>query len=392
RQRRAGLRQDPPRRLDRNRHARHADVVVGRPDGVATAAAVARLDHLLDDALDDLLVGSRVDQRDALDADGRIAAEGLHVGVRQPDDRVDALRRYPAADGASYRSRLHGTRPPEDDDIGPESTHFRPGGGLFGTGHRIRELLEREALVLDQCVQQGNRFLSEWGIDVHEGDLLALQSASVLVDVLHQQGGLRTVDGRAREHIRERLAVDRVGTTVGEGDHRHLVRVGSRHHRVGYRGAQEVEEDVAVTQGLVVERDALLRVARMILDGQADGVAVDAAFGVHEPDVVLLALAVFGRHEGIDAGEVHQRGELDWVLALGKRSPAGQAERNGCGGDQATAKQGAAYWFHRGSPLVYSEFQSPVSSGYAGTARRESTCAGCRRSWPARAVRRAGSR
>src|SRR5690606_14105261 len=45
----AGLGQGQARSLDRYRHAGDPDVVVGGPDEVAIAAAVARLDHLLDD-------------------------------------------------------------------------------------------------------------------------------------------------------------------------------------------------------------------------------------------------------------------------------------------------------------------------------------------------------
>src|SRR5690606_24191046 len=203
---------------------------------------------------------------------------------------------------------------PDEDVIRPVVTHLGPGRGLLVPGTGIGEGSELEIQLFGQGFQNGDRLASEGRVDVHQGDLLALNAPLVLRDVVDKHGGLRPVGRHHRKDVGEDLTIAGISASVERGDQHHLVFKHAVHQGAGNGGGEEVEEDSTFLLRPVVGLDPALRFVAVIAYDGLDLDSVEAAFLVDKGQIVSLALVVFARHEGVDGGEVLQQTKLDRVL------------------------------------------------------------------------------
>jgi len=131
----------------------------------------------------------------------------------------------------AQRDGLTDAGAPEDHPVRLRTPHLRPDRRLIIAGRRIRERLQRVAELLGQRLEDRDRLLAEWCIDVDEDDLLALEVLVDLTEIVDQQAGLGPVVRRQRHHIGKHLAVRRVAAARHRRHHVDLVFQRARHQR-----------------------------------------------------------------------------------------------------------------------------------------------------------------
>ncbi len=150
---------------------------------------------------------------------------------------------------------------------------MRPLRRLFIAGRWIAEILKCEAFLLGKLLENRDGLLAEWTVDMDQGDLFALEIASLLVaDIFHDCRGLRPISWRHRKYSWEDRAVDGIGAPVPGGDHVHTVRERARNNGAGNGRRQKIDQHGAVFLEALVGLDAALglvaRVDRLELDGR----------------------------------------------------------------------------------------------------------------------------
>ena len=223
---------------------------------------------------------------------------------------MDLFGRDAVLDGGAHRHGLPAARAPDQDVIGAIAPNLGPGGGLFVAGAGIGEGLEFELFLFGQGFQDRAGLAAEGAVDMDDGDLLAFKATGFL-HVFDQGGGLRPIGGEHREDIGEDRAVGCVAAPMGGGDDHVLVRACLIQDRGGNRRGQEVEENRTFLLGAVIGLDPALRLVAGVAHDGGDGVAVaQRAFGVHEGQVILLALVILPGHEGINRREILKQAEF----------------------------------------------------------------------------------
>ena len=178
------------------------------------------------------------------------------------------------------------------------------------------------------------------------GDLLALEPALSVLDVLEQARRLRPVTRHHGEDVGEGLAHHGVAPPVQRRTQHHLVLQRPRHDGVGHRRAQEHEVDRPFFACAVVEFQAALRLVAVVTHDGLELLPLDATLLVDQREVVPLPLAELVGHERVDLGEIVEEAKLHRFLRL-------QCRRGGeCGrGEQRPEHAFFEHRFHRVSSL-----------------------------------------
>src|SRR5690606_18556871 len=220
---------------------------------------------------------------------------------------------------------------PDEDVIRPVVTHLGPGRGLLVPGTGIGEGSELEIQLFGQGFQNGDRLASEGRVDVHQGDLLALNAPLVLRDVVDKHGGLRPVGRHHRKDEGEDLTIAGISASVERGDQHHLVFKHAVHQGAENGGGEEVEEDSTFLLRPVGGLDRAVRFVALI---SYDGIYLDseeAAFVVDKGHIDSLVLFVFARNAGVDVARVQLQQEHKRVFQAERAARKGGGCRAGGG-------------------------------------------------------------
>ena len=178
-------------------------------------------------------------------------------------------------------------------------------------GKRIREELEIEAFLGGQRLEDADRLLPEWIVDIEERDLDALQvPALLLLDVGDVVRRLAPVGRADRKHPLEYVTVDGVAATCERLHHDIAVLVDAWQHGSRYRRRQEVEHHHALALELLVALDTALGLVAVILHDDFDGMPADATLLVEQCGVITRGLRHLRRDERIRLSDIVAEREL----------------------------------------------------------------------------------
>ncbi|OWG14622.1 hypothetical protein KDK82_3869 [Delftia sp. K82] len=256
-----------------------------------------------------------------------------------PPDGVHLLARVAGGLRLAHgRGRHHAGRP-QQHVVGALLADLQPGGLLLHAGRRHGQQGQVEAFLGSALLQQRNGFLAVGRVVVDQGDLLALEAALFLLeDVLDDGIGRCPVVAQQREVPLEDLAVGRLRQAIARGDDGHLVAGRLVRHGERDAGGLRIETGSAAALALqaLIALHALGGVVGRLAFLVGDLHAIDAALGVDQLDVVLLAIGPWNAQRRELARAVdQQRHEL--VLGLcgrgGHESADSSSDRGGGDGD-----------------------------------------------------------
>ena len=267
------------------------------------------------------------------------------VGAGPPDGVHLLAREVGGLRFANGGGRHHAGRP-QQHVVGALLADLQPGGFLLDARCRHGQLEQLKAFLGGALFQQRNRLLAVGRVVVNQRDLLALEAAFFLLqDVLNHRISGRPVAAQQWEVPLEHAAVGRLRQAIAHRYQRHLVAGRLVAGGKGDAGRLRVKarRAAALVLQALVAFDALGGVVRGLAFLERDLDAVDAALGVDQLQVVLLAVGPWNAQRRELAGAVdQQRDELLLCLRLngGRRGDAAQ-----CGDGECESAQ-----FHGVSP------------------------------------------
>jgi hypothetical protein len=245
--------------FDHHRAGHHANVVVGGADQLLGPGAFALGDDVAEDVLDHFRFPTGCGALELEHTLDLLVADHLHVRLRQPHDRGDAVSGDAVAQRLLQRHRLADAAAPDQRPVRLGAAQLGPRRRLFIAGRCVGKRHQLETAAPGEFLQQWQRLAAVRRVDVHEGDLLALQVLVLLRHVFDQDRCLRPVARRQRQHVGEHRAVGSIAA-AGKGRHHvDLVLQRTRNQCAADRCRQRVDEHHAVALEALVGFDAALR-------------------------------------------------------------------------------------------------------------------------------------
>ena len=215
-----------------------------------------------------------------------------------------------------------------------------------GGGHRQFE--QFKAFFGGAFFQQRDGFFTVRRVVVNQGDFFALQAAFFFFqDVLNHGIGRRPVVAQQGEVPLKHPAIGRLRQAVARGHDGGLVARGFVANGKGNAGRLGVKAGGAVGAVFhaLVALHALAGVVRGFAFFKGDLDTIDPAFGIHQFQVILLAVGPWNAQGGELAGAVHQqRHELLLRLRLG----GGAGQQGAQAGSRNGGGHGNGFEFHGG--------------------------------------------